>query len=133
MGFNEIAKYYYSPGWHEPGSTLEFMINKRAFFNLPKHLQTIIQTAAARFNIESLSEFEAKNNEFLQKMIKEGVEVKVFPDEVLAKLKEETKKVLDEMAESDPFTKKVYTSFTKFKSEISQWASYSEKLYHDKL
>jgi TRAP-type mannitol/chloroaromatic compound transport system substrate-binding protein len=133
MGFNEISKFYYAPGWHEPGSTLEFMINKRAFFGLPQHLQAIITTAAARFNIESLSEFEAKNNQYLQKFIEEGVDVRVFPDEVLAVLKEKTTEVLVEMAAQDEFTMKVYQSFTKFKKQISQWSYFSEKLYHDKM
>ncbi len=133
MGFHEIAKYYYAPGWHEPGSVLEFMINKKAFYDLPKHLQTIIETAAARFNVASLSEFEAKNNEYLQKLIAEGVNVRTFNKEVIEGLKGHTKSVLSELAANDPFTAKVYESFSTFKTKISKWSAYSEKLYYDTL
>ena len=133
MGFHEVAKYYYAPGWHETGSTLEFMINKRAFEKLPKHLQTILATGAARFNLSSLSEFEAKNNQYLQKLITEGVRLKKFDKTTLFHLKEYTKETLDELSAENSFTAKVYQSFTTFKKQISQWSSFSEKLYHDLL
>src|SRR5690606_5759807 len=29
FGFHDIAQYYYYPGWHEPGSVMEFMFNKQ--------------------------------------------------------------------------------------------------------
>ncbi len=133
MGFHQIAKYYYAPGWHETGSTLEFMINKRAFNNLPQHLQAILETASARFNLYSISEFEAKNNEYLQKLIAEGVTVKTFSKDVLDGLRKITDQVLQDIAASDDFSKKVYNSFKSFKGQISQWASYSERLYHNNL
>ena len=132
MGFHKIAKYYYSPGWHEPGSVLENIFNLKAFSELPYHLQVILETASARMNIWVISEFEAKNNEYLQKILAEKqVEIRQFSPEILATLKKHTNDVLSELAESDPFAKEVYTSFTNFASGIRNWASYSEKLYHE--
>ena len=45
FGLFRAAKYYYSPGWHEPGPTLECMINKEAFDALPADLQAIVEHA----------------------------------------------------------------------------------------
>ncbi|MDW8259241.1 MAG: TRAP transporter substrate-binding protein, partial [Gammaproteobacteria bacterium] len=45
FGLYKAAKYYYYPGWHEPGSTLECLINKKAFDSLPQDLQQIVLTA----------------------------------------------------------------------------------------
>ena len=42
MGFYQVAKYYYYPGWHEPGGVLEMIVNKKKFYNLPSDLQEII-------------------------------------------------------------------------------------------
>lgn len=109
--FIKIAKYYYSPGWHEPGSVLENIFNLKAFSELPYHLQVILETASARMNIWVISEFEAKNNEYLQKILAEKqVEIRQFSPEILATLKKHTNDVLSELAESDPFAKEVYTS-----------------------
>ncbi|NNF01211.1 MAG: TRAP transporter substrate-binding protein, partial [Bacteroidia bacterium] len=51
MGFHKISKYYYYPGWHEPGTALELIVNKQALESLPKDLQVIVETAAARSNV----------------------------------------------------------------------------------
>lgn len=132
MGFHKIAKYYYSPGWHEPGSVLENMFNLKAYNELPSHLQLILETASARMNLWVISEFEAKNNEYLNKIKEEKtVELRKFSPEILQSLSNFTDEVLTELATSDPFTKRVYDSFVTFKTNIRNWASYSEKLYHD--
>ena len=132
MGFHKIAKYYYSPGWHEPGSVLENMFNLKAFNDLPEHLQIILETASARMNLWVISEFEAKNNEYLNKIKEEkNVQLRTFTLETLQKLRQYTDEVLSEIALADPFTQKVYDSFNEFRSNIKNWATYSEKLYHN--
>jgi len=79
-----------------------------------------------------ISEFEAKNNEYLEKLInEEKVEIRKIDKETLQILKNYTTEVLEEITVSDPFTKKVYDSFTHFAKNIRNWAGYSEKLYHD--
>jgi len=132
MGFHKIAKYYYSPGWHEPGSVLENMFNLKEFEALPAHLKVILETASARMNLWVISEFEAKNNEYLNKIKAEkSVELRKFSPEILQILKKYTDEVLHEMAATDAFTKKVYDSFNTFRNDIKSWAAYSEKLYHE--
>ncbi|MBK6497564.1 MAG: TRAP transporter substrate-binding protein [Saprospiraceae bacterium] len=132
MGFHKIAKYYYSPGWHEPGSVLENMFNLKEFEALPAHLKVILESASARMNLWVISEFEAKNNEYLNKIKAEkGVELRKFSPEILQILKKYTDEVLHEMAATDSFTKKVYDSFNTFRNDIKSWAAYSEKLYHE--
>ncbi len=132
MGFHKIAKYYYAPGWHEPGSVLENMFNMKEYNSLPDHLKVILETASARMNLWVISEFEAKNNEYLNKIKEEkSVEIRKFSPEVLAKLRTYTEEVLNELAAQDEFTNKVYQSFTSFAKNIRNWASYSEKAYHE--
>ena len=130
MGFYKAAKYYYSPGWHEPGTTLECMVNKQKYDALPKNLQAIIETACARSTIWALSTFEALNEQYLQKLVNEHhVQVLTFPDDVLAKLKVLTNEVLTEMAAKDPFTKKVYDAYMAFKKNHDAWNVISEERY----
>ncbi|MFN8337957.1 MAG: TRAP transporter substrate-binding protein [Saprospiraceae bacterium] len=132
MGFHKIAKYYYSPGWHEPGSVLENIINLKAFEELPDHLKEIIQSASARMNIWVLSEFEAKNNEYLNKIKEEKtVELRRFSPDILSKLKVYTDEVLAELCNIDENSKVVFASFDKFRKDIRSWAAHSEKLYHE--
>jgi TRAP-type mannitol/chloroaromatic compound transport system substrate-binding protein len=130
MGFYKVAKYYYYPGWHEPGTVLEMFVNKSAFEALPADLQEIIVTAAVRSNMFMLSEFEAKNNEYLQKLINEhNVQLKEFPKDVIKQLRVYSDEVLAEVVASDPMSKKVYESFQGFQKNVRAWGNISEIAY----
>jgi len=131
MGFHKIAKYYYYPGWHEPGSVLELIVNKKRFEEIPKDLQTIIRTAAFRTNLWMLSEFETRNHTYLKRLVDEQrVRLERFPDSVLKVFKKYSGEVIDEIISKDLMSKKVYESFIRFKKNISDWARISEVAYY---
>ncbi|MDB4539314.1 TRAP transporter substrate-binding protein [Saprospiraceae bacterium] len=134
MGFHQIAKYYYSPGWHEAGTVLEMFFNKEKFNELPIDLQAILRTAAFRLNMWMLSELEAKNTSYLKKILEESdAELRVFPQEVLDELKKYTDEVLVEVTAADPFAKRVYESYNKFRSDATEWSKLTEKVFYNKI
>jgi len=109
-------------------------VNKLKYESLPKDLQAIVESAALRLNHWMLSEIEAQNNLFMDKLIREeNVEIRTFPDAVLAELKGYTEEILAEITASDPFSKKVYDSMFAFKQRASKWAEVTEKVFYDKL
>jgi len=131
MGFYKVARYYYYPGWHEPGTNLEFFINKGAFSQLPSDLQQIIRNAAARVHYWMLCEFEAQNNRYLQKLVnEENVDLRAFPSEVLEHLRTYSEEVIGEIVSSDAQSKKVYDAYTSFRKKITPWADISERIYY---
>ena len=131
MGFHKIAKYYYYPGWHEPGTTLELIVNKKALEALPADLQAIVRTAAAKLNVWMISEFEAKNVDYLQKIAGlESVKILPFPTDVLAGFRKFTDEVLDEVTAQDEASRKVYAHFDAFRKKVGVWAKISEGSYH---
>ena len=130
LGLYQAAKYYYYPGWHEPSSVVELMINKKAWNSLPDNLKAIVKSAAAETYIWSLAEFDAKNGEALNKMItKDGVKLRKLPDDVLAKLQKLSHEVLEEQAAKSPKAKKIYDAFLKFKKKMVPWTKVSEESY----
>ncbi len=134
MGFHQIAKYYYTPGWHETGTALEFFINKQKYDQLPSDLQAILQAASQRLNIWMLSEFETKNSIYLQKLItEEKVEIRRYPEEVLRQLRDYTEEIITEITDRDPFSKKVYESYQKFRQQAAAWSDLTEKVYYNDI
>ncbi len=132
MGFYKAAKYYYYPGWHENGTSLELMVNLDAWKTLPPDLQSIVEAAAARANIWMISEFEAKNNGALQELVNvHKVQLKQFPKPVLKELKRLSLEVLEEVAASDETSRKVYDSFLTFQKNIFDWNQVTEEVYQD--
>ncbi|MGD8567527.1 MAG: TRAP transporter substrate-binding protein [Gammaproteobacteria bacterium] len=130
LGLYRAAKYYYYPGWHEPGPVLELIVNKEAYNSLTDDLKKIIEVAAASSNVWMLSQFEAKNLEALQRIKEEhNVEVLPFPDDVLKSLHKFTDEVLAEQAANDPEFKRVYEAYTKFSQNNDSWSALSEAAY----
>jgi TRAP-type mannitol/chloroaromatic compound transport system substrate-binding protein len=131
FGFYKVAKYYYYPGWHEPGTTLEAIVNKKAFEALPEDLQRIVESACAVANQDMLAEYTAKNNAALHQLVhKHNVNLKQFPDDVLKKLKSLSEDVVAEIAAKDKMGKQVYASFKKFRDQAMAWHDVSEFAYY---
>ena len=131
LGLHKVADYYYYPGWHEPGSTLEMMVNKAAYDELPADLQAIVTAAAARSNMLLLSRMDAANSTALVELRAAGkTKILPFPEDVLSGLRKHATEVLDGMA-GDPFTKRVYESYRAFRENISVWSKVSEQAYYD--
>jgi TRAP-type mannitol/chloroaromatic compound transport system substrate-binding protein len=130
FGLYKAAKYYYYPGWHEPGTTLETFVSQKAFDALPADLQEIVVQAAKAANLDMLSDFTAKNNAALETLVsKHNVKVLAFPDAVLKKLKALSDEVVGEVAKKDPMSGKVYESFKKFRDQAIAWHDVSERAY----
>jgi TRAP-type mannitol/chloroaromatic compound transport system substrate-binding protein len=130
FGFYKVAQYYYYPGWHEPGSTMECLINQKAFDGLPEDLQQIVMTACKAANIDMLSEYTARNNQALDTLInKHKVKVMPLPDSVLKKLQTISNEVVSEIAAKDPFSEKIYSSILQFKKQVIQWDKISEQAF----
>lgn len=133
MGFHEISKYYYSPGWHEPGTALEFIINKEKFEALPEDLQVIIKAAGWQAHNWMCSEMDARNSNSLQELKATGVDIRFFPKEVLSQLRNYTREVIEELVEADDFAKKVYASYSAYSQKAAAWSELSEKAYYNSL
>ena len=130
FGFYKVAKFYYHPGWHEPGTALECFVNKQAYEALPKDLQNIVTVACQAANNDMLAEFTAKNGEALGTLINEhGVQLKQFPDEVMKKLKITSQEVVADVANNDKTSRKIYDAFADFLGKVSGWTKLSETGY----
>jgi len=130
FGLFRAAEYYYYPGWHEPGTSLECIINMEAFSTLPSDLQAIVVTACKAANMDMLSDFEAKNGQALKTLIEEhNVDLRPFPDEVLAELKQASLAVIEEQAASDALAGKVWASMKSYMEQVRQWTAIGSQYF----
>jgi len=130
FGLHKAAKYYYYPGWHEPGTTLEALINEKAFAALPNDLQLIVKTACESVNQDMLTEYTARNQTALDTLVnKHKVDLRKLPDDVLNKLHALSVDVVADVAAKDPMSNKVYQSFDKFSKQVKNWTDISERAY----
>lgn len=129
LGLNEVAEYYYYPGWHEPGAMLEFTVNEQAFASLPKDLQAIVEYAARAANQSMLDEFTARNNESLRTLLASGTKLRALPDDVLQVLYDNSLVALDALVENDPMAQKIAKSYKAFAEDVRAYHEISERAF----
>lgn len=132
FGFYKIAKNYYWPGFHEPGGGIECMVNKSKYDVLPADLRTIVATACRAECETTLAEFNRHNAESLPVLVeKHGVQLRRFPDDVMAAFGKASEQVLSELQDADDLTRRTYESFRKFRNESISWSQLAEQGYLD--
>ncbi|GAJ77576.1 LOW QUALITY PROTEIN: TRAP transporter solute receptor, unknown substrate 6 [Vibrio sp. JCM 18905] len=130
MGFHKIAPYYYT-GWHEPATELQFLVNKRTWNRLPDDLKAILQVAmkTAAYDMYTQSKHESGKNWASIKSEYPNVEVKDFPPEVVAALREANDRLLKEHAEKDALAKEIQESQANYMNQVRPWSDISHRAY----
>ncbi|MCT8974332.1 TRAP transporter substrate-binding protein [Microbaculum marinisediminis] len=126
VGFQDIVKNYYFPGWHQPSSWNSIIINMDVWGGFTENQQQIM-IEACKANITAVLANESESqNEALEKIEAAGVTVRRLPDEVLAALKESSTAVMEDEAARDPLFKEAYESLTAYMDRMSRWKGLQE-------
>ena len=131
FGLQKAAKYYYYPGWQEPQSVLELLINQKAFDALPADLQAIVSEAARASTLDMMDDYVFNNAKALDELKKSGTQLKRFPDPVLQAMQHETEQVLGELAAQSELNGRIWASMKAFQALASSMQALSEKELYD--
>ena len=122
LGFHQIAKYNYFPGWHQQVSCGELLMNKKAWEALPEAFKAMIETAGEAQISFTYSETEAMQFEAMAEMRdKHKVQVKRWDDNALAAFERAWLEVLQEESAKDPTFKKVADHYLDFRKKYAIW------------
>jgi TRAP-type mannitol/chloroaromatic compound transport system substrate-binding protein len=128
FGFHKAARYYYYPGWQEPGPVLECIVNRTAYAALPEDLQKVVELACSAVNDRMTAEFTARNAQSLQQLMQDGeIEIRPFPPEVLRQLRALTDEVVAELAAKSSLATRINESFAAYRESVSAWTAISEQ------
>jgi TRAP-type mannitol/chloroaromatic compound transport system substrate-binding protein len=119
LGLHKVSKFYYYPGFHEPGTVLSFGINKKLWDGLSADDRNAISTAAHAEYTLSLEQLREDKS----------IEIRKFDDSLLEALGKTSGQVIAEMGQKDPLTRRIYESYIGFWKRANQWADLSERGY----
>ena len=132
FGLHKAAKYYYYPGWQEPGPGLECIINREAWESLPDDLQSLVEITCQSITTDMAAEYSHGNANSLQQLLADPtVEVRAFPPEVLQHLKTIARELVEEMAAVDPAVAKISAPYYDYLSKMEANTRISEQAYLD--
>jgi len=130
LGFYKVAKIYHWPGFHEPNGSGECLVNRARFEALPADLQEVVVNACAAENARSLAETEWRNGEALDTLVTQhGVEVRPFPQDVLAAARDAAAGVLRRFREGDGITRRIAESYGAARQRAMGWSGLSTLAY----
>jgi TRAP-type mannitol/chloroaromatic compound transport system substrate-binding protein len=125
LGFHQIAKFYYFPGWHQQSSINELLINLDRWKELDEVDQEFIITVCRDVIVRNVTQGEFLQIDALDRIKKEGVTLNYWPTPVLQEFKKAWDEVVVESVAKDPEFKRVYESYSSFRARYSEWAKLS--------
>ena len=130
LGLHKAARYYYYPGWHEPGPMLQCTINMDAWNSLPADLQEIVRSVCQAINTDMMAEYTWGNAVALEQIKADpNVEMKPLPDDVLTLLRQLSNEILEEMAAEDEWAGRIKASVDEFQRLAIANGAISELAY----
>lgn len=131
LGLQKAAKFYYYPGWWEPGPNVDFIVNQKQYNALPKAYREILATACAEANVTMMAEYDAKNQAALVRLQRGGTQLRRFSNDILSAANKATQELHAENAAKNARYKKVYTQWNGFRASVRNWHQVNEKAMMD--
>ncbi|MDF3035867.1 MAG: twin-arginine translocation signal protein [Paucimonas sp.] len=126
LGFHKVAPHYYTPGWWEPGLQVSFYVGIKEWEKLPKEYQAAFETACYEAHVTMQAEYDAKNPAALARLLKNGVKLHNFSNEIMNACYKAASHVMEEEAAKNAKFKKIYEPWKRFRQDQNQWFSVAE-------
>jgi TRAP-type mannitol/chloroaromatic compound transport system substrate-binding protein len=125
-----VGRYYYYPGWHEPGTGIAIGMNKGMWESFGANDQRLIEALVDNEYALSLAESHTNNALSLRMLRQEGtVKIQRFDDSVLKALFAISKDVVAEIGSGDELSRKIYASYQQFRASIMDWSDIAERAF----
>ena len=123
LGFFQIAKYNYFPGWHQQTTLIELIVNMDKWNGLSDEYKAMIETACTAQVAIHLAEGEAIQFDAMLENEANGVNIKRWSDEILAEFEAAWKEVIEEEIASSDDSQRIWTSYSDFRGKYAVWKS----------
>ncbi len=128
LGYYQVAKNYYWPGVGEPSSAEEIGVNNDAYNDLPDDLKQVVSFASESLYNPVWTEYTTKSALALKTLVEEhGVQVRMFPEEVIAAMGRAAAEVIDELRQDDDeLVKRITESFVSYRDSVGGYMTYAD-------
>lgn len=121
LGFYRVARYYYYPGWWEPGTTLHLFVNEAAWSDLPAPYQAALRMAADHANMFMQAKYDIQNPAAVKRLVANGVELRAFPEDVLRTAYGAAEGLYARFSDESPAFRRVFEHWQAFRGDGYLW------------
>jgi TRAP-type mannitol/chloroaromatic compound transport system substrate-binding protein len=121
LGFYQVAKHNYFPGWHQQASFVEIIMNKDAWNELSPAYQKMLEMACNDANAWVMGAAEATQGDAIAFHESQGVTIHQWPPEFIEAFRQAWEEVAAEEAAADPRFKEIYDNYQAFRDKYAKW------------
>ncbi len=124
-----VARFYYAPGFWEPGARLHFMSNQRAYAALPDLYKHALDVACAEADSDMVARYDHLNPQALRRLVAAGAQLRFWPRPVLEAAWKANEEMVADIGRQNPRFARVMESYNRFRTEQFQWFRIAENSY----
>jgi TRAP-type mannitol/chloroaromatic compound transport system substrate-binding protein len=129
LGLPKAARYYYYPGWWEPGPTLTALVNQRAWAKLPEAYQQMFESACQSANLLMLSRYDRLNAKALETLRQGTTQVEFYGDGIMNAARSATDDLMADIARGDAGFNGLWSEWKQFRQLARGWNQVTELSY----
>lgn len=125
---HQLLPHYIFPSFHQTAGSIQLIVNREMYHNLPADLQAVVANAAQAEHLANMSRVHASNIAALQELkTQHDVTIGTVDDDVLTRIGEVVHDILAEVRlETPPEHRQVFDSFLSARAQIRAWTELTE-------
>jgi TRAP-type mannitol/chloroaromatic compound transport system substrate-binding protein len=124
LGFHQVAKHYYFPGWHQMSTINSFYVSKAKWAEFSETQKEQVRVTCDSTMLRQFVEGESVQGKAIAEIKAKGVTLHYWPKEMLDLYRKAWDEVAKEQAEKSPEFKAAWESYSKFRNEYAVWKQY---------
>jgi TRAP-type mannitol/chloroaromatic compound transport system substrate-binding protein len=116
----DVAKYYYFPGWHQPGTFLFIYLNKDKWQKLPDKYRNIIQLVCRYLVYDEYIRLQDSEKNVIEKL-RGKIQIEIWSPKMIQVFYSAWEKIVEENNRIDPEFKKIWLSIMKYRTQYNYW------------
>lgn len=133
LGFNQVAKYYYTPSWWEGGGQCSMYVNHDKWNSLSIEYRAIFEAACAEGQTHMQAMYDTLNPVALRRLISKGTQIRPFSTEIMAAAYTAASSIYEEIASKNPRFKDIYSNWKFFRDTQIQWLGVAERRFDNMM
>ncbi|MEF2554492.1 hypothetical protein VQ042_24860 [Aurantimonas sp. A2-1-M11] len=121
LGIAEVAKHLYFPGWQQPATSLEILMPERTWAALTDRHKAVLEAACAQSLAQTAADAAMQQVAALDRIRAAGVELRVWPNEILVTLRQTWEEIIADEVARDPLLAKAWQSYLRFRDDYGDW------------
>ena len=121
LGFHKILKHNYYPGWHQPATMFDLLINGDTWKGMSSSQQELLEMGCKAAMLDGLALGEAIQFPHMQAAAEKGVTNHYWSEEMLRAFKTKWDEVVAEESKKDPEFAVYYNQLQSFRANYKVW------------